>query len=148
MRANSSLCQSDPEITSAGAATPALTVWTRPSDRAPSYGACGQAMEKLTLPHRLPTLAALAPTPSPLLQQRFMEKETSPVPDRARIAPSSQELRHRNSPVKSPGGSTRECEKQQAASLVASGLCVRELRLIVCEFGTSFYCQCRAPDLG
>ena len=70
-------------------------------------------MEKLTLPHRLPTLAALAPTPSPLLQQRFMEKETSPEPDRARIAPSSQELRHRNSPVKSPGGSTRECEKQQ-----------------------------------
>ena len=37
-------------------------------------------MEKLTLPHRLPTLAALAPTPSPLLQQRFMEKETSPEP--------------------------------------------------------------------
>ena len=69
-------------------------------------------MEKLTLPHRLPTLAALAPTPSPLLQQRFMKKETPPQPDRARIAPSSQELRHRNSPVKSPGGSTRECEKQ------------------------------------
>ena len=72
-------------------------------------------MEKLTLPHRLPTLAALAPTPSPLLQQRFMEKETSPEPERARIAPSSQELRHRNSPVKSPGGSTRECEKQHRA---------------------------------
>ena len=73
-------------------------------------------MEKLTLPHRLPTLAALAPTPSPLLQQRFMKKETPPQPDRARIAPSSQELRHRNSPVKSPGGSTRECEKQQSGS--------------------------------
>ena len=73
-------------------------------------------MEKLTLPHRLPTLAALAPTPSPLLQQRFMKKETPPQPDRARIAPSSQELRHRNSPVKSPGGSTRECEKQQQAN--------------------------------
>ena len=87
----------------------------RPSDRAPSYGPCGQAMEKLTLPHRLPTLAALAPTPSPLLQQRFMKKETSPVPDRARIAPSSQELRLRNNPVKSPGGSTRECEKQHPA---------------------------------
>ena len=42
-------------------------------------------MEKLTLPHRLPTLAALAPTPSPLLQQRFMEKgnttATGPGPD-------------------------------------------------------------------
>ena len=97
----------------------AVTVWMRPSDRAPSYGACGQAMEKLTLPHRLPTLAALAPTPSPLLQQRFMEKETSPEPDRARIAPSSQELRHRNSPVKSPGGSTRECEKQQPCRWVS-----------------------------
>ena len=112
VRANSSLCHSDSETTSAGAATPALTVWTRPTDRAPSYGPCGQAMEKLTLPHRLPTLAALAPTPSPLLQQRFIKKETPPQPDRARIAPSSQELRHRNNPVKSPGGSTRECEKQ------------------------------------
>ena len=39
-------------------------MWTRPSDRAPSCGACGQALEKLTLPHRLPTLA-----------QNFLENE-------------------------------------------------------------------------
>ena len=40
----------------------AVTMWTRPADRAPSYGACGQALEKLTLPHHLSTLAALAPS--------------------------------------------------------------------------------------
>ena len=89
-------------------------MWTRPADRAPSCGPCGQAMEKLTLPYRLPTLGALAPTPSPLLQQRFMEKVTAPAPAGSRITPSSQEIRLRNTPTNSRGDPTRECEKQQA----------------------------------
>ena len=88
-------------------------MWTRPADRAPSCGPCGQAMEKLTLPHRLPTLGALAPTSSPLLQQRFMEKATAPAPAGSRITPSSQEIRLRNTPTNSRGDPTRECEKQQ-----------------------------------
>ena len=70
-------------------------------------------MEKLTLPYRLPTLRALAPTPSPLLQQRFMEKVTAPAPAGSRITPSSQEIRLRNTPTNSRGDPTRECEKQQ-----------------------------------
>ena len=89
-----------------------MRMWTRPADRAPPYGPCGQAMEKLTLPHRLPTLGALAPTFSPLLQQRFMTKATAPAPAGSRIAPSSQAIRLRNTPANSRGDPTSESEKQ------------------------------------
>ena len=99
-----------------------MRMWTRPpvklragsSDRAPSYGPCGQALEKLALPHRLPTLGALAPTSSPLLQQRFMRTATAPTPTASQIAPSSQAIRLRNKPANSPGGSTRQSAKQHS----------------------------------
>ena len=89
-------------------------MWTRPSDRAASYGACGQGMDKCcALAHPLPTLAALAPTSSPLLQQRFMTKATAPTPTASQIAPSSQAVRLRYKPANSPGDSTRQSAKQQ-----------------------------------
>ena len=94
----------------------AVTMWTRPADRASSYGACGQALEKLALPHRLPTLDALAPTSSPLLQRRFIRKATAPASVGSRIAPSSHAIRLRNNPVKSRGDPTGESEKQQRGS--------------------------------
>ena len=72
-------------------------MWTRPTDRAPSYGACGQALEKLALPHRLPTLGALAPASSPLLTTTIHQKgERHRLPPASRIAPSSQAIRLRN----------------------------------------------------
>ena len=105
-----------------------MRMWTRPpvklragsSDRAPSYGPCGQALEKLALPHRLPTLGALAPTSSPLLQQRFMRTATAPTPTASQIAPSSQAIRLRNKPANSPGGSTRQSAKQHPPSRLTS----------------------------
>ena len=111
-RANSSLVPRDAETTALPPTMPAVTMWTRPSDRAASCGACGQGMDKCcALAHPLPTLAALAPTSSPLLQQRLMGKATAPTG--SRIAPSSQAIRLRNKPANSHGGSTRKCEKQQ-----------------------------------
>ena len=98
-------------------------MWTRPSDRAPSYGPCGQALEKLALPHRLPTLGALAPTSSPLLQQRFMRTATAPTPTASQIAPSSQAIRLRNKPANSPEDSTRQSAKQHPA-MPPNGYCV------------------------
>ena len=62
------------------------------------------------LAHPLPTLAALAPTSSPLQQQRFFAKATSPAPEPSRIVPSSQAIRRRNSPVK-----YREVPTEQSA---------------------------------
>ncbi len=95
----------------------AVTMWTRPADRASSYGSCGQGLDKCcALPHPLPTLAALAPTASPLLQQRFMGKATASAPAGSRIPPSSQAIRLRNSPANTRGGSTGECKKQQTAA--------------------------------
>ena len=113
-RADSSLVSRDTETTTVAPATSAVRMWTRPSDRAPSYGPCGQALEKLALPHRLPTLGALAPTSSPLLQQRFMRTATAPTPTASQIAPSSQAIRLRNKPANSPGDSTRQSAKQQS----------------------------------
>ena len=44
-------------------------MWTRPADRAPSYGTYGQGVDKCAaLAHPLPTLGALATTSSPLQQ--------------------------------------------------------------------------------
>ena len=114
VRANSSLVRRNAETTTRAPLRQAVTMWTRPADRAPSYGPCGQGMDKCAaLP--LPTLGALAPTSPPLLQQRFMEKATAPAPAGSRITPSSQEIRLRNTPTNSRGVPTRECEKQQSA---------------------------------
>ena len=113
-RANSSLVARGAESTATPLRRQAVTMWTRPTDRAPSYGACGQALEKLTLPHRLPTLGALAPTSSPLRQQRFMGKATPPAPAGSRIAPSSQAIRLRNTPTNTRGDPTRQSAKQHS----------------------------------
>ena len=108
VRANSSLVQRNAETTTRAPQRQAVTMWTRPADRV------DKAMDKCTaLAHPLPTLAALAPTSPPLLQQRSMEKATAPAPAGSRITPSSQEIRLRNTPTNSRGDPTRECEKQQ-----------------------------------
>ena len=70
------------------------------------------------LAHPLPTLAALAPTSSPLLQQRFMGKATSPASAGSRITPSSQVIRRRNNPVRHRDDSTRESAKQHLLELL------------------------------
>ena len=106
--ANSFVVQRGVETTTRIPRHQAVTMWTRPADRAPSYGPCGQGMDKCAaLAHPLPTLGALATTSSPLQQQSFMRKATSPPPDVSRIAPSSQEIRRPNNPVKSLGDLTR-----------------------------------------
>ena len=89
-------------------------MWTRPADRAPSYGPCGQGLDKCSaLAHPFPTLGALAPTSSPPQQQSFMTKATSSRPEASRIAPPSQANRLRNNPAKSRGDPTRQSGKQQ-----------------------------------
>ena len=96
------------------------------ADRAPSYGPCGQGLDKCSaLSHPFPTLGALAPTSSPPQQQTFMTKATSSRLEAARIAPPSQENRLRNNPAKSRGDPTRQRGKQQT---VRSGGIVTELR--------------------
>ena len=106
--ANSFVVQRGVETTTRIPRHQAVTMWTHPADRAPSYGPCGQGMDKCAaLAHPLPTLGALATTSSPLQQQSFMRKATSPPPDVSRIAPSSQEIRRPNNPVKSLGDLTR-----------------------------------------
>ena len=115
------LLQRGPETTAALLRGQAVRRWTRPSDRASSYGTYGQGMDKCkALAHPLPTLAALAPTASPLPQQRFIEKATSSAPDPSRIVPSSQAIRRRNSPAKHRGVPTRECGKQHRSLTRAS----------------------------
>ena len=113
-RANSSLVPRGAETTAATHTTPAMAMWTRPADRAPSYGPCGQGMDKYkALAHPLPTLGALTPKSSPLLQQRFMRTATAPASTASRIASSSQAIRLRNKPANCRGDSTRQSEKQQ-----------------------------------
>ena len=63
---------------------------------------------------RLPTLGALAPPSSPLLQLRFIKKATAPAHAASRIAPSSHPIRLRNRVVNSRGEPTGEFRKQQA----------------------------------
>ena len=106
-----------------------VRMWTRPADRAASYEPYGQGMDKCAaLAHPLPTLPALAPTSSPLRQQRFITTTaTSPAPDGSRIVPSSQEIRRRNIPVKYRGVPTRQSDKQHHPSAVAHD--VQELRV-------------------
>ena len=88
-------------------------MWTRPADRAPSYGTRGQGLDKrCALAHPLPTLGAFAPTSSPLLQQQFMRTATATAPAGPPIAPSSQAIRLRNRAGNSWGDLTRESEKQ------------------------------------
>ena len=111
------LLQRGPETTAAQLRGQVVRMWTRPSDRAPSYGPYGQGVDKYkALAHPLPTLAALAPTSSPLQQQRFIAKATSPAPEPSRSVPSSQAIRRRNSPVKYRGVPTGQSDKQQPAS--------------------------------
>ena len=103
-----------PETTAALLRGQAVMIRTRPSDRASSYGTYGQGMDKCkALAHPLPTLAALAPTSSPLQQQRFFAKATSPAPEPSRIVPSSQAIRRRNSPVKYREVPTEQSDEQQ-----------------------------------
>ena len=74
-RASFSFVPRGAEITVAQLRGQAVRMWTRPSDRAPTYGPCGQGMDKCTaLAHSLPTLGALAPTSTPLLQQSIHGK--------------------------------------------------------------------------
>ena len=102
-----------PETTAALLRGQAVMIRTRPSDRASSYGTYGQGMDKCkALAHPLPTLAALAPTSSPLQQQRFFAKATSPAPEPSRIVPSSQAIRRRNSPVKYREVPTEQSDEQ------------------------------------
>ena len=55
--------QGDVETTPRPPRPQAVTMWTRPADRAPSYGPCGEGMDKCgALAHPFPTLGALAPT--------------------------------------------------------------------------------------
>ena len=54
-------------------------MWTRPADRAPSYGTYGQGVDKCAaLAHPLPTLAALATTSSPLQQLVQVQQARAP----------------------------------------------------------------------
>ena len=58
-------------------------MWTRPADRAPSYGPCGQGVDKYkALAHPLPTLGALAPTSSPLAATTIHENADGTGSDR------------------------------------------------------------------
>ena len=86
-RANSTVVRRDAETTAAAGAIPSRA----DRDASPSQAGgrlCGAS-------------ATLATTSPPLRQQSFMRKTTSPRSDVSRIAPSSQENRRRNNPVKS-----------------------------------------------
>ena len=121
----------------------ALRGWTRPADRASSYGPCGHGVGKCpALAHPVPTLAALAPTTSPLLQQRFIRKGASTTPHHSRTPPSSQEIRHRNKPVKSQGiprekakNNMRQVVKHQG--LVEARSCWRSCPISASTWGTT-----------
>ena len=114
-RANSFLVQRAVETTTRLPRHQAVTMGTRPpvklgagsAHRAPSYGPCGQGVDKCAaLDHPFPTLGTLASTSSAPRQQSFMRKATSPPVSASRTVPSSQEIRLRNIPVKSRGDPT------------------------------------------
>ena len=83
------------------------------------------------LAHPLPTLAALAPTSSPLQQQRFFAKATSPAPEPSRIVPSSQAIRRRNSPVKYREVPTEQSDEQHSTSPSSSFTRERNARCFI-----------------
>ena len=56
-------------------------------------------------------------SPSPILQQRSMEKATSTTPDPSRTVPSSQVICHGNNPVNSSGGFYEKMMKSLARTL-------------------------------
>ena len=96
----------------------------RPADRAASCGACGQGMDKCSaLAHPLPTLAALAPTSSPLQQQSFIGKgnftTTKRSPDCSAIPgnPSTEQCGQFSWGVH---GEMRETTKRKKALMAAS----------------------------
>ena len=58
-------------------------MWTRPAERAPSYGPCGEGLDKCAaLAHPFPTLGALAPTSSPLAATTMHDKGDGTGSDR------------------------------------------------------------------
>ena len=71
-------------------------MWTRPADRAPPCGPCGQAMEKLRFPTACPHSALSRPQP-----HRFCNNDSS---ERQRLQPAPGLLRH---PRKSGYGTLR-----------------------------------------
>ena len=79
---------SDAEITATQLRRQAVTRWTRPADRAPSYGPCGQALEKLTLPHRAHTRRSRAHILT-ASTKTIHGKGNPAAPVGSRIAPSS-----------------------------------------------------------
>ena len=85
-------------------------------------GVGGNRWSREAPPYPDPTLAALAPTSSPLQQQRFFAKATSPAPEPSRIVPSSQAIRRRNSPVKYRGVPTEQSDEQQGRYLLRSNM--------------------------
>ena len=98
-RANSTVVRRDAETTAPAGAIPSGAE----TDASPSQAGgrlCG------------PSAATVATTSPPLRQHSFMRKATSPRSDVSRIAPSSQEIRRRNNPVKSWGAPTRQSGKQ------------------------------------
>ena len=118
-RANSSLVSRGAETTTAAPTTPSVEDVDAPYGPSGALRAVWTSHGEASLPHHLPTLAALAHTSSPLLQQRFMGKATSPASGGSRITPSSQEIRRRNNPVRNRDDSTRESEKQHRLVAVA-----------------------------
>ena len=73
------------------------TMWTRPSDRAPPCGPCGQAMEKLRFPTACPHSALSRPQPRRCRNNNFSERH--------RLQPVPRLLRH---PRKSDYGTVRQ----------------------------------------
>ena len=77
-------------------------MWTRPADRAPSYGTYGQGVDKCAaLAHPLPTLGALATTSSPLQQLEQVQQARAPS------APSR---------LPGPGGRAAACSMRNSPS--------------------------------
>lgn len=78
----------------------AVRLWTRPSARTPSYGACRQGMDKCAaLARPLPTLGALAPIFSPLLPPLSVRFRSSHEP----MGGSEPHCQNRSRRCKRPG---------------------------------------------
>ena len=90
-------------------------MWTRPADRAPSYGPYGQGVDKCAaLAHPLPTLGALATTSSPLQQLDQGQQARAPS------APSR---------LPGPGGRAAACSMRNSPPRLTSHCPVTKARL-------------------